>query len=93
MSKSIKFKFNFILTVAIIFLISTFFKLTFVYANSYEFKIIAGDKIYTFNDYEIDKKGGYNRLKRQNDIVEGIYLDTLINPVEPTINFNNDNKI
>lgn len=89
MSKSIKLKNILLLAVAVSIMVSAIFNVKIVYANGSEsvFKIIVEDKIYTFNSYEISNTNGKKSLKKAEEIVDGIYLDTLIKPRNATILF------
>ena len=57
-------------------------------ANSVALTIIAGSKTYTFCDAEIGNYNGNFYLKNAKEIVDGIYLDTVIRPQNATLIFN-----
>ncbi len=87
MSKSRKIIIKSILAVAIFIIVSAFLNMNIVYASDVVLTVIVEDKTYNFNAYEISTINGKKTLKKASDVVEGIYLDTLINPTNASLSF------
>ncbi len=77
-------------------LVATFFA-TFCFSTNYVFAsspiltITAFDKKYSFYDYETSYYNGKLFLNDLDNVVDKIYLDTLVKPTNSTINFNPSN--
>ncbi len=92
MPKSIKkIKTNLIILVVVAILTATSFCNNNVYAYSYALTIDALGKTYSFSSYEIATFNGKKHLKNAGDIVDGIYLDTVVRPIDASITFTPQN--
>lgn len=76
-----------LITATAFFAVALFLSKT-AYAYSPEFTITAGDKIYSFSGEELGFYKGRFYLKCLEGVVDGIYYDTLISPVDATVSFN-----
>ena len=92
MPKSInKVKTNLIILVVVAFLTATSFFNTNVYASSYALTVYALNKTYVFSNCEIATYNGKKYLKNASDIVDGMYLDTVVRPIDASITFTPQN--
>ncbi len=80
------------LLLLVVFNIATFcFSVNPVYANSPILTISALDKTYCFYEYETSVYNGRRYLNDLENIIDKIYLDTLVNPVNSTLSFSKSN--
>lgn len=82
---------NFVLltiTAIVCFIIAVFNCNKVALASENVFTIIVGDKTYTFSSIEIGKHNNKLYLKCAEGVVDGIYYDTLVLPIDATISFN-----
>ncbi len=69
-----------------------FMPITPVYASGLSLTIVAKNRIYTFSNLEISCYNNKYYLNDCNDIVDGIYLDTVSRPKDAEVVFLNDNS-
>ena len=86
----LKLKISILAVVA--FTTALFFNITTVYATEKTLTIIAGDKKYEFFSYEIGNYNGNYFLKNGSEIVDGIFLDTIIHPISSKVVFNDSGE-
>ena len=89
MSKSINCKAIIILAVAINIIVSAFFNISKINAQTIVLKIVVEGKEYNFFSYEIGESCGEKHLKKQEEIINGIYLDYLKTPTNAKIELTN----
>ncbi len=77
-----------ILIALVLFLFS--FYATPVYANASAFKIYAGNRAYEFCDAEIATTDGVKTLKCIDQVIDGIYLDTVKRPVNADVTYSTE---
>ena len=88
----LKLKFKIIILAVVAFTTALFFTKSVVFASEKSLTIIAGDKRYEFYNYEI---GFYNNeyfLKNASAVIDGIFLDTVINPIESKVVFKDNGE-
>ena len=78
-------------------LVATFFatfcfSINYAFASSHVLTITAFDKQYIFYDYETSFYNGKRFLNDIDNVIDKIYLDTLTNAINSTINFNPSNS-
>ncbi len=86
----LKLKFKILFLVVVAFTITLFFNINSVLANEKSLTVIAGDKKYEFFSYEIGNYNGEYFLKDAKSVVDGIFLDTVIHPVNSQVIFNDN---
>ncbi|MBO5851522.1 MAG: VanW family protein [Clostridia bacterium] len=77
-----------ILIALVLFLFS--FNATPVYANASAFKIYAGNRAYEFCDAEIATIDGVKTLKCIDQVIDGIYLDTVKRPLNADVTYSTE---
>lgn len=88
-------KFNFILillSVATVFFAVAIFNFNKVYAFSPRFIIHVNNKIYDFEGEELAYYKGQFYIKCLEDVVDYIYKDTFVAPVDATVSFNSNSS-
>ena len=86
----LKLKISILAVVA--FTTALFFNIHDVYATEKTFTVIAGDKTYEFLPFEIGSYNGNYFLKNANEVVDGIFLDTIIHPISSKVVFTDNGK-
>ena len=76
-----------IFTAVIIETVVFCFPLLTAYGNSVILTVTALNKTYTFTDIETAIYNGSKTLKNLNEVIDGIYLDTLKKPTDASIDF------
>ena len=76
-----------LILIATVFMAVAFFLGKTAMAYSPTFTVIAGDKIYDFSGEELGLYNGRYYLKCLEGIVDGIYYDTVIKPVDASLTF------
>ena len=88
----IKLRFNILIILAVIvYITALFIPISPVYANSQTLTIVAKNRVYTFCNSEISYYNNKYYLNDCIEIVNGIYLDTIIRPIDAKIVFKDDN--
>ena len=88
----LKLKFKILILAVVAFTSALFFTKSVVFASEKSLTVIVGNKKYEFYDYEI---GFYNNkyfLKNATDIADGIFLDTIIKPVDSQVIFDDNGE-
>ena len=91
MAKIINFATKYLKRTAIFLVLVLFLcpiKITAANANSSVFEIQANNARYSFCEAEIATVNGIKTLKCIDDVIDGIYLDTVIHPVDASVTYN-----
>ena len=91
MAKIINFETKYLKRTAIFLVLVLFLcpiKITTANANSSVFEIQANNARYSFCEAEIATVNGIKTLKCIDDVIDGIYLDTVIHPIDASVTYN-----
>ena len=83
----LKLKFKIIILAVVAFTSALFFNKTVVSASETFLTVIAGNKTYEFLPFEIGNYNGNYYLKNGETVVDGIYLDTIVRPIDSQVVF------
>ncbi len=88
----LKLKFKILFLAVVAFTTALFLNISTVFANEKSLTIVVGDKKYIFYSYEIGYYNGEYFLKNAKEVVNGIYLDSIIRPVDSQVVFQQDGE-
>ena len=88
----LKLKFKIIILAVVAFTSALFFNKTVVSASETFLTVIAGNKTYEFLPFEIGNYNGNYYLKNGETVVDGIYLDTIVRPIDSQVVFKDNGE-
>lgn len=89
----LKLRYKILIMLAVVaYTTALFVPISPVYANGTSLTIVAKNRVYSFSNSEILYYNGKYYLKDGNEIVNGIYLDTITRPIDSEVVFLEDNS-